>query len=92
MDKDNLSLGDVLNVMEFGQYAILTQGTDRKYSESGHPIMAVPSALYYDANDSGILKSTSNRQPIMVAKASNKGFTYRIVEEAEYIEYRDNYK
>lgn len=93
MERTNLSVGDVINQMEIGEYAIIVRKMKKYVSSKGHLIMSPPSALYWDKNDDNILKSTSNNLEVLIGKTDEiEGHKYKIVSEEEYLEYRKNFE
>lgn len=88
--RTNLTVGDVTNLMEFGEYAIIVN-EPAKQAKSGYPYMQPPSALYFDKNDDGILKSTPYGQIVMMGKVEKnvKGdiHLYKIISAEEFDEY-----
>lgn len=87
VEKTNLTLGDVINIMDFDEYAvIIKQGNDDSFSPKGRPLIQPPTALYFDKNDDGILKSTKSNYEIVVGRPPLGYAThrYKIVSKEEY--------
>lgn len=83
-NRKNLKIGDVINLMEFGEYAVIvTQSLDEVVF-----LLREPSALYFDRNDNGILKSTKGNQPLLVGKSpTGSPHTFKILSSEEYETY-----
>lgn len=91
MEKTNLTLSQVIDIMEVKEFAVIVKDGELKISPSGRPYISKPSALYWDEKDDLILKSTTRKDNfgIEICKAPKKcePILYDIVDAAGFVEY-----